>query len=622
MRGQTDNPSPGARRLMVLAVLVFASGLLAGPSSIAEVSTYGSSETAGVLIKVEGMNFNESALIEFRRSGEANFSRGHDFVRYDGNHMAASLFGLEPGSVYDLRVTLQDPDGTTGANPWLGSVTTRNEYSLPAPVRVVLVSSQAQLNSAVANAQPGDEIRLAAVTYPSGVHVLGGPSGSFAHPIVLTARGSAKPVVKGTRDGGIQLEGVGSWVLDDLEVHNERGDGISLRGCHDMVIRRCFVHDSRPGDYTANITIQHGDEAVPPGSGNFLVLDNRIGDLVHNAVNENQGPGPSNVNVPGQSYFGIFVAYLPGPFLTIRGNTVFGTVDGIHCCGDEGEAPALGPDDPDWLSTWPDQNLDLYDNVIYDCKDDGIECDGHMVNGRIFRNRIGKCQNAISVAPFYPGPLFILRNILHGFAEGCLKQNSDEDGITRNVLFYHNTVREKPRGTNPQGASGNCLYQGEPAFQRGFVYKNNIFYARGRVYNGDLYTEGCFHSDNLFDHDLMYSTRQTDKSVAYKWVSDMADPLNDTRYADLASFQAAVGQEPNGLWGDPLLRTTPLTGYPSKSKLLDLSLLPGSPAIDAGVVIPGINDGYEGAAPDLGALESGASISSPASRASAKTPKK
>jgi hypothetical protein len=37
----------------------------------------------------------------------------------------------------------------------------------------------------------------------------------------------------------------------------------------------------------------------------------------------------------------------------------------------------------------------------------------------------------------------------------------------------------------------------------------------------------------------------------------------------------------------------------------DFSLAAGSLAIDAGVVLPGVTDGYEGKAPDLGALESG-----------------
>jgi hypothetical protein len=588
---------------ITIGVSGLASWLVAAPSLISEVSTYGNFETAGVLIKVEGMDFNESATLEYRKAGDVIWRRGHDFIRYDGNHMASSLFGLDPGTSYEIKVTLTDPDGTTGTNPMTASLATKAEYALPTPVRIVKVSGQSQLNAAIKNAQPGDEIRLTAGAYAAGVHIFGTVSGTASNPIVFTSAGATKPLIKGTAEGGIQAEGAGFLVFNNLEVHNEKGDGIVLRGCHDVIVRRCNVHDSRPGDYTANIAILHGDEASPAYAGNYLLIENTIGDNVHSAINEHQGPGPSNVNVPGQSYFGVYVAYQPGPFLTIRKNTIHGTVDGVHCCGDEGEAPVLGPDDPDVLDTWRDQNLDLYDNVIYDCKDDAIECDGHMVNGRIFRNRIGKCQNAVSVAPFYPGPLFILRNSIHGFHEGCLKQNTGVEGITRKVFFYHNTVMEKARGANPSGDSENCLYLGEPACQQDFVYKNNVFFARGRVYNGDLYTEGCYHSKNVFNNNLMYSTRQTDKSFAYKWVCEYDDALNDTKYTDLAAFQAAIGQELNGKWGDPLLRATRLSGYPLNSKLLDLSLKAGSPAVDAAVPIPGINDSYSGAGPDLGAFE-------------------
>jgi hypothetical protein len=39
---------------------------------------------------------------------------------------------------------------------------------------------------------------------------------------------------------------------------------------------------------------------------------------------------------------------------------------------------------------------------------------------------------------------------------------------------------------------------------------------------------------------------------------------------------------------------------------MDFRLKPGTPAIDAGMTLPTINDGYGGRAPDLGAVELGA----------------
>ena len=47
---------------------------------------------------------------------------------------------------------------------------------------------------------------------------------------------------------------------------------------------------------------------------------------------------------------------------------------------------------------------------------------------------------------------------------------------------------------------------------------------------------------------------------------------------------------------------------PAPGTAIDLTLRPGSAAIDAGTVIPNVTDGFTGAAPDLGAYEFGKPI--------------
>jgi hypothetical protein len=42
-----------------------------------------------------------------------------------------------------------------------------------------------------------------------------------------------------------------------------------------------------------------------------------------------------------------------------------------------------------------------------------------------------------------------------------------------------------------------------------------------------------------------------------------------------------------------------------ETSINDLRLKSGTPALDAGAVIPGFNEGYSGKAPDLGAYEAG-----------------
>jgi hypothetical protein len=66
------------------------------------------------------------------------------------------------------------------------------------------------------------------------------------------------------------------------------------------------------------------------------------------------------------------------------------------------------------------------------------------------------------------------------------------------------------------------------------------------------------------------------------------------RTKDLAQLSAWTGYERSGLSADPRFVSPPNSDYRLGS---------GSPAIDVGLVVPGITDGYVGPAPDLGAIE-------------------
>jgi hypothetical protein len=64
-----------------------------------------------------------------------------------------------------------------------------------------------------------------------------------------------------------------------------------------------------------------------------------------------------------------------------------------------------------------------------------------------------------------------------------------------------------------------------------------------------------------------------------------------TYFPTLANFTTATGQESHGQSSGTTLFTA------------DYHLMAGSPEIDAGAVLPGINDDYLGQGPDLGAFE-------------------
>ncbi len=106
---------------------------VASAASISDVHVQGSFESGGVIVTLGGANGNESATLEVKGPGDADFHAAHPFVRYDNENLASSLFGLSAGTDYEVRVTLTDPDGVTGTNPATATVSTLAAPALPAP---------------------------------------------------------------------------------------------------------------------------------------------------------------------------------------------------------------------------------------------------------------------------------------------------------------------------------------------------------------------------------------------------------------------------------------------------------------------------------------------------------
>jgi hypothetical protein len=77
-------------------------------------------------------NQNGSAALEFRRAGDADWRRGLPLwptsgADAPGRAFYGSVLLLEPGTRYDVRVTVSDPDGLTGQAIQSGTVATRAE---------------------------------------------------------------------------------------------------------------------------------------------------------------------------------------------------------------------------------------------------------------------------------------------------------------------------------------------------------------------------------------------------------------------------------------------------------------------------------------------------------------
>jgi len=231
----------------------------------------------------------------------------------------------------------------------------------------------------------------------------------------------------------------------------------------------------------------------------------------------------------------------------------------------------------------PTNETDVYENLIYNAGDDGMEADGPCSNVRIWKNIFHDVLVGISVAPARIGPVYAIRNLIYrtgatlkgpfgqkGPGGGTAFKFQNENPGTGPVYLFHNTTEA---GTGSHG-----VYISEPLKIAMLVSRNNIW-----VSSSAWAIDNTSDDPADFDYDDLVSARGWN---LLRW--------KDQRFLRLRDFSVATGQERHGLNVDP--------GFVNPSKG-DYELLPNSPLIDVGVLIPGINDDFNGRAPDIGAFE-------------------
>jgi hypothetical protein len=198
---------------------------------------------------------------------------------------------------------------------------------------------------------------------------------------------------------------------------------------------------------------------------------------------------------------------------------------------------------------------------------------------RIWSNTFHDVLMGISLAPVYDGPVYAVRNLIYRTGVG----NNDYTGspfkfnsgyaTSGPMYLFHNT--SDAALTAPRS---NGLYVKAPGTWE-------LIYARNNVWAGTDYALNNYNAGQPIDldYDDLWNDGAND---LIRW--------DGTRYATLGAFSSATGQEAHGFNVAP--------GF-ADAVGSDYSLDAGSDLVDAGLSIPGINDDYEGAAPDIGAFE-------------------
>jgi hypothetical protein len=359
-------------------------------------------------------------------------------------------------------------------------------------------------------------------------------------------------------------------ILRGLTLKNAQQHGIRIfENCHDIVIEGCDIsgwgriaEDGWGRDYDA--AIYSRDRALK----RVIIQRNYLHHPRSNSNNWRQSRVLSN---QGKS------SHPQGPqavvFWDSEGNHVFryNTVDSDenHYYNDIFGAGANFS-----VRGFPNQDSDIYGNLLTHCWDDAIESEGANCNVRIWGNYVAACYVGIACASTSIGPLYVWRNLSgmmqvapNDWGGGFLK-TSDNRGGGR-VFVFHNTVFQPSR--TPDGGGGLAgarvgLGWGGPMVN--VTSRNNILHV----------TQTAIHDQRN-------------------------DPLGDYDY-DLYSGRSAIpaGQEKHGVKGEPR--------YVNGSRIEDgtawLPLSLDSPGRDAGLRLPNFNDDLKGQGPDIGAHETGA----------------
>jgi len=233
--------------------------------------------------------------------------------------------------------------------------------------------------------------------------------------------------------------------------------------------------------------------------------------------------------------------------------------------------------------------------------------------------------------PALGGPVYWIRNIAYN-APGGAARLSGGSGI----LFYNNTIFSEVAGgttSNTHWRNNLILAQNSVAGfgggGRGGNGGGRGGAGRANEAPGSPVVFGFSTFTNYTSSDYNGFRPNAGAPYAFEWNSPPKDvtadynsrghnaKLETRRFETLADYVKATRQDQHSIMVDydAFMKVPRLDGHDVKTvqKLykaadFDFRLKPDSAAVDRGVVLPNVTDGYAGKAPDLGALELGEEV--------------
>jgi hypothetical protein len=613
-------------------------------------------------------NRNATVAASYRKAGATEWKTALPMLRLQGeriyaesrvdvvapNMFAGSILDLEPDTAYEVRFLMTDPDGVQGPASRAVSVRTRAEPQAYAGGRVFHVYPHGYSGAKVEPAfeglmcaynfwcagtdwatsgrprvRPGDTILVHAGIYKyNRYEYTNNASVNRSVPLdgtyYLTADGTAEmPIaIKAAGDGDVVFDGDGAYALFDVKAADYTYfEGLTFRNAEVAIAagtqfiagaKGLTVKRSRFENVGAGVFTNYS------GSSGFYIADNTF--IGRNDPNHLIGWAGQMwtkfAGVEGQIFPPRMASYvavkLYGPGHVVAYNYIADFHDGINVetYGNPDGSFASGPgiiDGPKYppREYWDRRPvaIDFYNNYITNSHDNPIEADGSMHNIRIMRNMlINHPSHALCNQPTLGGPVYWVRNIAYNLPGGSTRLTNGAAG----VLFYNNTILSE---TTVAGASN-------------IHWRNNLMLGQNAA--PAILSVTTFTSYTSSDYNGFRANPGAQTS--FEWSSppsgvtaDFTGPgrtatLETRRFASMADYAAATGQDRHSVAVDydvfVNVRRLDAQDAASVQRLyraadFDFRLKTGSAAVDRGLMLPTVTDGYLGKAPDLGAVEAG-----------------
>jgi hypothetical protein len=553
------------------------------------------------------------------------------------NMFSGSILNLAPGTEYQCRFVLSDPDGVKGPAEKIIPARTRTEPQ-PAkdghvyhvypfgykgtkqqPAFTGLLAAyytgsnhSDHANSFAPRVQKGDTILVHSGVYKdnrfhySGFYPNEAAYGTpFDGTYYLTVKGTPDQpiVIKGAGDGEVIFDGDGCQTLFNLLAADYNYfEGITIRNAN-----LAFLVGLKNIIGSSGFTLKHcrlenigrGVQADWSGSKNFYIADNVfIGRHDPKRLLSWWWP---DVWGTFENYPAVitseYAVKVYGQGHVVAYNYAADWHDGITVAtygNPDGTAPDGAPNE---IEDRVPVAIDIHNNDISNTADNCIESDGGARNIRVFRNRcFNSTGGGLSSQPIFGGPNYIYQNVVYNTTTGgAIKHIDTPSGI----LVYQNTFIGSAHGTTPAS---------------NLHYRNNLILSDG--WFEPALTVTTFSNYSSSDYNGFRPI--PGGKVAFEWISppfetriDYANKLVPRAYAALGEYCQATGQDQNSVLIDYDIfvnvkipdKTDPQRLYAPDE--FDFRLKPGSAAVDAGMLLPTINDDHEGKMPDLGAYELG-----------------